>query len=83
MNSLDINLLDGEVIHRNDFDAEPTALDCRQGEPAQPSDSATVALEMVSEAAAAIRCLEEQSAEAVRRASPHYAAQAGGCSLTS
>ena len=66
MNSLDINLLDGEVIHRNDFDAEPTALDCRQGEPAQPSDSATVALEMVSEAAAAIRCLEEQSAEALR-----------------
>ena len=68
MNSLDIDLLDGEVIHRNDFDAEPTALDCRQGKPAQPSDSATVALEMVSEAAAAIRCLEEQSAEAVRRA---------------
>jgi chromosome segregation ATPase len=68
MNSLDIDLLDGEVIHRSDLDAEPTALDCRQLEPAQPSDSATVALEMVSEAAAAIRCLEEQSAEAVRRA---------------
>ena len=68
MNSLDIDLLEGEVIHRNDFDAEPTALDCSQGELAQPSDSATVALEMVSEAAAAIRCLEEQSAEAVRRA---------------
>ncbi len=68
MNSLDIDLLDGEVIHRNDLDAEPMALDCRQSEPPQPSDSATVALEMVSEAAAAIRCLEEQSAEAVRRA---------------
>ena len=50
MNSLDIDLLEGEVIHRNDFDAEPTALDCSQWELAQPSDSATVALEMVSEA---------------------------------
>ena len=68
MNSLDIDLLDGKVIHRNDFEAEPTALDCCRWEPAQASDSATVALEMVSEAAAAIRCLEEQSAEAVRRA---------------
>jgi chromosome segregation ATPase len=68
MNSLDIDLLDGEVVHRNDLDAEPTALDCRQWEPAQPSDGATVALEMVSEAAAAIRCLEQQSAEAVGRA---------------
>jgi chromosome segregation ATPase len=68
MNSLDIDLLDGEVIHRKDLDAEPTAPGCRQLEPTQPSDSATVALEMVSEAAEAIRCLEEQSAEAVRRA---------------
>jgi len=37
MNSLDIDLLDGEVIHRKDLDAEPTAPGCRQLEPTQPA----------------------------------------------
>lgn len=68
MDSLDVDRLTTEVIPRDDFDSEPLAPGFRQWDSVQPSGNAAVALEMVSEAAAAIRQLEEQSAEAVSRA---------------
>jgi len=68
MNSLVIDRLDTEVIARGHFDSPPTTPEDRQRESAEASDNAAVALEMVSEAAATIRHLEEQSAEAVARA---------------
>ena len=68
MNSLVIDRLDTEVIARGHFDSPPTTPEDRQRESAEASDNAAVALEMVSEAAAAIKHLEQQSAEAVARA---------------
>jgi chromosome segregation ATPase len=68
MDSLDVDRLAAEVIHREDLDSHSTASEYCQEEPIQSNDGAAVALEMVSEAAAAIRRLEEQSAEAVLRA---------------
>ncbi|HXY57434.1 MAG TPA: ABC transporter permease [Methylocystis sp.] len=68
MNSLDVDLLATEVIPRGDFDSRPKAPEYPHRESIQPTDTATIALEMVSEAAAAVRRLEEQSAEAVARA---------------
>jgi chromosome segregation ATPase len=67
MNSLDIDRLDAKVLPRDDFDSHATAPEYRR-ESVQPGDNVAVALEMVSEAAAAIRYLEEQSADAVARA---------------
>ena len=69
MNTLDIDRLNTEVIPRDDdFNSQLTVRERFQRESVEPSDNAAVALEMVSEAAAAIRHLEEQSAEAVARA---------------
>ena len=69
MNTLDIDRLNTEVIPRDDdFDSQLTVRERFQRESVERSDNAAVALEMVSEAAAAIRHLEEQSAEAVARA---------------
>ena len=68
MNLLDVDQLAGEVVLRDDFGFQATDPECGQGESLQSNDSAAVALEMVSEAAAAIRGLEEHSAQAVARA---------------
>ncbi|HYA79386.1 MAG TPA: ABC transporter permease [Methylocystis sp.] len=68
MNTLDIDQLEADVIPRSEFDRQRTIPERLQPESPEPSDNAAVALEMVSEAAAAIKHLEEQSAEAVARA---------------
>ncbi|MFY9658484.1 MAG: ABC transporter permease [Methylocystis sp.] len=64
MNSIDVNQLGRKIVPRDDHSG-PAA-----GEDHEPEsgDKAAVALEMVTEAAAAIRELEEQSAQAVARA---------------
>jgi methyl-accepting chemotaxis protein len=68
MNLLDVDQLAGEVVLRDDFGLHATDSENRQRESLQSNDSAAVALEMVSEAAAAIGELEEQCAQAVARA---------------
>ena len=68
MNLLDVNQLAGEVVPRNDFGSQARGPENRQRESVQSNDNAAVALAMVSEAAAAIRELEEQYAQAVARA---------------
>jgi chromosome segregation ATPase len=75
MDSLDLDQVVDEIIPRGDMTpkvSRPTDLILRQTLPA--SDDATAALALVSEAAEAIRKLEEQSAHAVSRA--HSAANA-------
>jgi chromosome segregation ATPase len=74
MDSLDLDQVIDEIIPRGDMapNPRPTDLVLRQTLPA--SDDATAALALVSEAAEAIRKLEEQSAHAVSRA--HSAANA-------
>ena len=57
-----------KVIPRDNAYSRQNVRSRFEPEPAPQSDNATVALEIVSEAAAAIRQLEEQSAEAVTRA---------------
>ena len=68
MNLLDVDQLVGEVVARDDFSIQMRDCEYRQEESVQSNDNAAVALEMVSKAAAAIRELEEQSAQAVARA---------------
>ena len=68
MNLLDVDQLAGEVVSRDDFSIQMIDCEYRQEESVQSNDNAAVALEMVSKAAAAIRELEEQSAQAVARA---------------
>ena len=68
MNLLDVDQLVGEVVSRDDFSIQMRDCEYRQEESVQSNDNAAVALEMVSKAAAAIRELEEQSAQAVARA---------------
>ena len=68
MNLLDVNQLAGEVVSADDPGFQVRDSEYRQGESVQSNDNAAVALAMVSEAAAAIRKLEEQSAQAVVRA---------------
>jgi len=68
MNLLDVSRLAGEVVSRDDLGSQATDSEYRQQESVQSNDNAAVALAIVSEAAAAIRELEEQSAEAVVRA---------------
>ena len=68
MNLLDVDQLAGEVVSRDDFSIQMRDCEYRQEESVQSNDNAAVALEMVSKAAAAIRELEEQSAQAVARA---------------
>lgn len=68
MNLLDVDQLVGEVVARDDFSIQMRDCEYRQEEFVQSNDNAAVALEMVSKAAAAIRELEEQSAQAVARA---------------
>jgi len=68
MNLLDVNQLVGEVVSRDDLSFQAGDSEYRQRESVQSDDKAAVALAMVSEAAAAIRELEEQSAQAVARA---------------
>ena len=68
MNLLDVDQLAGEVVLRDDFGYRATDSENRRRESVQANDKAAVALEMVSEAAAAIKELEEQSAQAVARA---------------
>jgi chromosome segregation ATPase len=75
MDSLDLDQVVDEIIPRGDMApkvSRPTDLVLRQTLPA--ADDATAALALVSEAAEAIRKLEEQSAHAVSRA--HGAANA-------
>lgn len=75
MDSLDLDQVVDEIIPRGDMAPKvtrPTDLILRQTLPA--ADDATAALALVSEAAEAIRKLEEQSAHAVSRA--HSAANA-------
>lgn len=75
MDSLDLDQVVDEIIPRGDMAPKvtrPTDLVLRQTLPA--ADDATAALALVSEAAEAIRKLEEQSASAVSRA--HSAANA-------
>jgi chromosome segregation ATPase len=68
MNSIDVSQLARKIVPRDDIGVE-AANDLDRERDAVPSnDKAQVALEMVSEAAAAIRDLEEQSAQAVARA---------------
>ena len=67
MNFLDVDRLAGEVVLRDDLGSQGTDDENRERESAPSSDRAAVAIEMVSEAAAAIRELEEQSAQAVAR----------------
>ena len=67
MNSIDVTQLARKIVPRDDIGAHPADAQDR-GEPNASDDKAAVALEMVSEAAAAIRELEEQSARAVARA---------------
>ena len=67
MNLLDVDQLAGEVVLRDDFSFQATDFENRQRDSLQSNDNAAVALEMISEAAAAIRELEEQSAQAVAR----------------
>ena len=71
MNLLNLNQLAREVVPRDDFSFQATDPKNRQREAVQSNDNAAVALGMVSEAAAAIRDLEEQSALAVVRAQDH------------
>ncbi len=71
MNLLNVNRLAGEVVHRGNFGFQATDPEYHKREFVQSNDSAAVALKMVSEAAAAIRDLEEQSAQAVVRARDH------------
>ncbi len=68
MNLLDVDQLAGEVVSRDDFSIQMRDCEYRQEESVQSNDNAAVALEMVSKAAAAIRELEEQSAQALARA---------------
>jgi chromosome segregation ATPase len=68
MNLLDVNQLAGEVVSRDDLGFQAGDSEYRQRESVQSDDNAAVALAMVSEVGAAIRELEEQSAEAVARA---------------
>jgi hypothetical protein len=68
MNVLDAKQLAGEILSRNEFGFQVEGTQHGQRESVQSGDSAAVALAMVSEAAAAIRELEEQSAQAVARA---------------
>jgi chromosome segregation ATPase len=68
MNLLDVDQLSGEVLLREDFGSQATDSENRQRESLQSNDNAAVALEIVSEAAAAIRELEERCAQAVARA---------------
>ena len=65
MNLLDVNQLAGEVVSRDDLGFQAGDSEYRQRESVRSDDSAAVALAMVSEAAAAIRELEEKSAHAV------------------
>ena len=65
MNLLDVNKLAGEVVSRDDLGFQAGDSEYRQRDSVQSDDSAAVALAMVSEAAAAIREVEEQSAQAV------------------
>ena len=68
MNLLDVNQLAGEVVSRDDLGFQAGDSEYRQRESVRSDDSAAVALAMVSEAAAAIKEVEEQSAQAVARA---------------
>jgi len=54
MNLLDVDQLAGEVVLRDDFGYRATDSENRRRESIQANDKAAVALEMVSEAAAAI-----------------------------
>jgi len=67
MNSIDVNQLARKIVPRDDIGVQESAHADERGADAS-NDKAAVALEMVSEAAAAIRDLEEQSAQAVARA---------------
>ena len=67
MNSIDVTQLARKIVPRDDIGVHPANAEDR-GESGSSNDKAAVALEMVSEAAAAIRELEEQSARAVARA---------------
>jgi hypothetical protein len=68
MNVLDVEQLAGEIVSRNDIGFQAEGAQHGQRESVQSDASAADALAMVSEAAAAIEELEEQSAQAVARA---------------
>ena len=68
MNVIDMSRLAGGVVPRDNLDSQPTDAEGHEREAGASNDKAAVALDMVSEAAAAIRELEEESAHAVARA---------------
>src|SRR3974390_2502280 len=68
MNSIDVSQLARKIVPRDDIGVEAASDQGRERDSGLSNDKAAVALEMVSEAAAAIRDLEEQSAQAVARA---------------
>ncbi|HTO79845.1 MAG TPA: ABC transporter permease [Methylocystis sp.] len=68
MNSIDVSQLARKIVPRDDIGVEAANDQARERDSGASNDKAAVALEMVSEAAAAIRELEEQSAHAVARA---------------
>ena len=68
MNVIDMSRLAGGVVPRDNLGPQPTDAEGHEREAGASNDKAAVALDMVSEAAAAIRELEEQSAHAVARA---------------
>ena len=67
MNLPDVNSVAEEVFAKDDFDTPEEAAEF-EGESPQSGNNAAAALEVVSELAAAIRELEEQSARAIARA---------------
>lgn len=75
MDSLDLDQVMDEIIPRGETNSKALrAVDLALRQPANGPDEANAALALVSEAAEAIRKLEEQSAQAVSRA--HNAANA-------
>jgi len=68
MNLVNVSRLVGGVVPKDGPGSKPTEVEGHEREAAASNDEAAVALNMVSDAAAAIRELEEQSAHAVARA---------------
>jgi len=68
MNLLDVDQLAGEVVSRDDLGSQAEDRVYRQQKSVHSDDKAAIALAMVSESAATIKQLKEQSARAVTRA---------------
>jgi chromosome segregation ATPase len=68
MNLLDVDQLAGEVLSRDHLGLQAGDFEYRQLESDPSDDNAAVALTMVADAAAAVRELEERSAQAIAHA---------------